>query len=107
MDSVARFGPNSAGLLQDHHTPGLLHDYKSIMGTYGLPNLTVKEMLVREFGCDIGFHGFQRKNVAYNTSGSSLYIEAVLSLLGIDNDQLVQNVASMLRDERTSLAPTG
>ena len=37
MDSVARFAPNSAGLLQDH---GLLHDYKSIMGTYDLPNLS-------------------------------------------------------------------
>ena len=30
---------------------------------------------------------------------SSSYIEAVISLLGIDNDQLAQNVASMLRDE--------
>ena len=86
---------------------GLLREYKSIMGTYGLPNLGVKsshvkEMLVREFGCDIGFHVSQRKNqseVVYDTSGSSSYIETVISLLGIDNDQLVQNVASMLRDE--------
>ena len=74
---------------------GLLREYKSIMWTYGLPNLGVKssyvkEMLVREFGYGIGFHVPPRKNqseVVYNTSGSSSYIEAVL--LGIDNDQLV------------------
>ena len=76
-------------------------------GDIGLPNLGVKssyvkEMLVREFGYGIGFHVSPRKNqseVIYDTSGSSSYIEAVISLLGIDNDQLVQNVASMLRDE--------
>ena len=86
---------------------GLLREYKSIMWTYGLPNLGgkssyVKEMLVREFGYGIGFHVPPRKNqseVVYDTSGSSSYIEAVISLLGIDNDKLVQNVASMLRDE--------
>ena len=78
---------------------GLLHEYKSIMGTYGLPNLGikssyVKEMLMHEFGDGIGFHIPPRKNqseVVYDTSGSSSYIEAVISLLGIDNDQLVQN----------------
>ena len=85
---------------------GLLHEYKNIMGTYGLPNLGVKssyvkEMLVREFGDGIGFHVTPRKNqseVVYDTSGTS-YIEAVISLLGINNDQLVQNVASMLRNK--------
>ena len=84
-----------------------MREYKSIMGTYGFPNLGVKssyvkEMLVREFGCDIGFHVSQRKNqseVVYDTSGSSSYIEAVISLLVIDNDQLAQNVASILRDD--------
>ena len=43
-----------------------------------------------------------RKNqseVVYDTSGSSSYIEAVISLLGIDNDQLIQNVARMLRED--------
>ena len=43
-----------------------------------------------------------RKNqseVVCDTSGSSSYIEAVISLLGINNDQLVQSVASMLREE--------
>ena len=57
---------------------------------------------MREFGYGIDFHVPPRKNqseVVYDTSGSSSYIEAVISLLGIDNDQLVQNVASMLRDE--------
>ena len=87
---------------------GLLREYKSIMWTYGLPNLVVKssyvkEMLVREFGYGIGFHVPPRKNqseVVYDTSGSSSYIEAVISLLGIDNDQLVQNVASMLSEKQ-------
>ena len=77
------------------------------MGTYGLPNLGVKssyvkEVLVNEFGDNIGFHSPLRKNqsaVVYDTSGSSSYIEAVISLLGIDNDQLTQNVAEMLREE--------
>ena len=31
----------------------------------------------------------------YMTSGSSSYIEAVVSLLGINNDQLIQNVAEL------------
>ena len=55
-------------------------------------------VLVHEFGDGIGFHVPPRKNqseVVYDTSGSNSYIEAVISLLGIDNDQL----ASMLRDE--------
>ena len=86
---------------------GLLREYKSIMGTHGLPHLGVKssyvkEMLVREFGDGIGFHVTPRKNqseVVYDTSGSSSYIEAVISLLGINNDHLVLNVASMLRNE--------
>jgi len=77
------------------------------MGAYGLPNLGVKssyikEILVHEFGDGIGFYAPPRKNqseVVYDTSGSSSYIEAVISLLGIDNDQLIQNVANMLREE--------
>jgi len=86
---------------------GLLREYKNIMETYGLPNLGVKssyikEMLVHEFGDCIGFYAPPRKNqseVVYDTSGSSSYIEAVISLLGIDNDQLIQNVARMLRED--------
>jgi len=57
---------------------------------------------VHEFGDGIGFYVPPRKNqseVVYNTSGSSSYIEAVISLLGIDNDQLIQNAAKMLREE--------
>ena len=86
---------------------GMLREYKNIMGTYGLPNLGVKssylkEMLVHKFGDGIGFHAPPRKNqseIIYDTSDSSSYIEAVITLLGIDNNQLVQNVASMLREE--------
>ena len=57
---------------------------------------------MRDFGDRIGFHVTPRNNqseVVYNTSGSTSYIEAVISLLGINNDQLVQNIASMLRNE--------
>ena len=57
---------------------------------------------MRDFGDGIGFHVTPRNNqseVVYNTSGSTSYIEAVISLLGINNDQLVQNIASMLRNE--------
>ena len=94
---------------------GLLRKYKNIMGTYGLPNLEVKssyikEILVHEFGDGIGFHAYPRKNqseVVYDTSGSSSYIEAVISLLGIDNDQLIQNATKMLREEigKTRILP--
>ena len=78
------------------------------MGTYGLPNLGVKssyikEILVHEFGDGIGFYATPpRKNqseAVYNTIGSSSYIEAVISLLGIDTDQLIQNATKMLREE--------
>ena len=37
----------------DHHTPGLLREYKSIMWTYGLPNLGVQSSYVLEFGYGI------------------------------------------------------
>ena len=86
---------------------GLLRDYKSILGTYGLLTLGmkssyVKEVLVREFSAGIGFYVCPQKNqseVVYDTSGSGSYIEAAISLLGISNEQLIQNVASRLRGE--------
>ena len=47
---------------------GLLHEYKRIMGTLLWPtkfkSSYVEEILVREFGCDIGFHVSQRKNLS-------------------------------------------
>ena len=57
---------------------------------------------MREFGPGIGFYVSQKKfqsEVVYDTSGSGSYIEAAISLLGISNEQLIQNVASRLRDE--------
>ncbi len=86
---------------------GLLRDYKSIVGAYGLPILGVKssyvkEMLMREFGAGIGFYVSPQKNqseVVYDTSGSGSYIEAAISLLGISTEQLIQTVANKLRDE--------
>ena len=35
----------------------------------------------------------------YDISGSGSYIEAAVSLLGISTEQLIQTVASRLRDE--------
>ena len=43
-----------------------------------------------------------RKNqseAVYDSSGNGPYIEATIYLLGISNEQLVQNVVSRLRDE--------
>ncbi len=81
---------------------GLLRDYKSIVGAYGLPILGVKssyvkEMLMQEFGAGIGFYVSPQKNqseAVYDTSGSGSYIEAAISLLGISTEQLLQTVAS-------------
>ena len=95
----------------DHKIITLQGLLQNIMGTYGLPNLGVKssyikEILVHEFGEGIGFHAPPRKNqseVVYDTSGSSSFVEAVISLLGIDNDQLIQNVARMLREDITKV----
>ncbi len=42
-------------------------------------------------------HGWNCK--IYNTTGSGSYIEAAISLLGISTEQLIQTVASKLRDE--------
>ncbi len=61
---------------------GLLRDYKSIVGAYGLPILGVKssyvkEMSMQEFGADISFYVSPQKNqsvVVYDTSGSGSYI---------------------------------
>ena len=86
---------------------GLLRDYKSIVGMYGLPMLGVKssyvkELLVREFGAGIAFYVPPQRNqseVVYDTSGGGSYIGAAISLLGISSEQLIQNVANRLRDE--------
>ncbi len=57
---------------------------------------------MQEFGAGIGFYVSPQKNqseVVYDTSGSSSYIEAAISLLGISTEQLIQTVANKLRDE--------
>ncbi len=40
-----------------------------------------------------------QSEVVYDTSGSGSYIEAAISLLRISTEQLIQTVASKLRDE--------
>ena len=59
--------------------------------------MAYQKILVHEFGDGIGFYASQGriKVKLYDTNGSSSYIEAVISLLGIDNDQLIQNAAKM------------
>ena len=82
-------------------------DYQNIVSTYefpssGIKSSYIKELLVREFGADIGFHARPHKNqseVVYDIGGGVSYIEVAISSLGISNEQLVQNVASRLRDE--------
>ena len=97
-------------IFEDHEIrtlQGLLHDYKTIVGTYGFPTTGVKssymkEILLREFGVGIGFHVRAQKNqseVVYDTTGGASYIESTICSLGISNEQLVENVASRLRKE--------
>ena len=54
---------------------------------------------MREFGTTINFQSRQQNNlseVAYDASGGGSYIGAAL---GISDEQLVQNVASRLRND--------
>ena len=72
-------------IFEDHEIrtlQGLLHDYKTIVGTYGFPTTGVKssymkEILLREFGVGIGFHVRAQKNqseVVYDTTGGASYM---------------------------------
>ena len=89
----------------------LLRDYSSIMSRYGFPTSGVKssyikDILTREFVDTIGFHSRPRMNHSdrvYDTSGSGSYVEAAFSSIGVSSEQLVHNVAVLLRDDIKSL----
>lgn len=95
---------------------GHFRDYsqliKKIMENYGLPtsgtkSSYIKGILMREFGTGVGFYTRSLKNqseVVYDTSGGGSYIEAVISSMGISNEQLIGNIASRLRDEIRQIA---
>jgi len=53
----------------------------------------IKEILTREFESRIGFYSRPQKNLSCDTSGSGSYVEAAFFPIGINNDQLVQNMA--------------
>lgn len=83
---------------------GLLQDYKRIISNHGhnptVKSSFLKEILLKEFGNDIGFHKRIQKNaseVVYDTTAAGSYVEAILSLFGISRDQLVKNVAAGLK----------
>jgi len=104
-------------IFKDHEIrtlQGLLQDYKRIISNHGHNSVVkssyLKEILVNEFGEDIGFHERIQKNVSelvYDTTAAGTYIEAAISSLGVSNDQLVMNVAARLKEQviRTNTIP--
>ena len=59
----------------------------------------VKEVLIKEYGDDIGFHETPEKNKSEfvnNTKGGSNYIKAVSDSFGITDDQSILNLAPQL-----------
>jgi len=70
----------------------------------------LKDIPIREFGDDIGFHERIRKNISeliYDKTAAGTYVGAAISSLGISNDQLVMNVALRLKEQvmRTNTIP--
>ena len=78
------FGDNEIRTLQ-----GLLREYKTILGTYGLPTLGikssyVKEVLVRQFGAGIGFYDCPQKNQSEVMCTILAAVVYILKLLSLD-----------------------
>jgi len=89
----------------------LLRDYGSIISRYSFPKSGVKssyikKILTTEFESRIGFYSCPQKNpseLVYDTSGSGSYVETALFSIGISNEQLVQNMAELLRKDIDSI----
>ena len=84
----------------------LLCDYKRMISNYGhnaiVRSSYVKELLIREFGDDIGFYEKKQRNASelvYDKKAAGTYVEAALLSLGISDEQLLRNVASRIRDD--------
>ena len=78
----------------------LLHEYRQIAREYGLDlgklkSSYVKEVLINEYGDDIGFQERPEKNKSefvYDTKGGGNYIEAAFNPFGITDEQLILNL---------------
>ena len=85
----------------------LLRDYNSIISRYGFPtsgikSSFIKDILIREFEAEIGFHSRPYKNhseLVYDISGGGSYVEAALYSIGVSSEQLVINVSGRLKEE--------
>jgi len=84
----------------------LLQDYQRILSNHGHNSIVkssyLKDILISEFGDDIGFHERIQKNISelvYDKTAASTYIGAAISSFGISNDQLVMNVALRLKEQ--------
>ena len=82
----------------------LLHEYRQIAREYGfdmdkLKSSLVKEVLIKEYRDDIGFHERPEKNKSefvYDTKSGGNYIEAAFDSFGITDEQLILNLAPRL-----------
>ena len=82
----------------------LLHEYRQIAREYGfdmdkLKSSLVKEVLIKEYRDDIGFHERPEKKKSefmYDTKGGGNYVEAALNSFGITDEQLTLNLAPRL-----------
>ena len=91
----------------------LLSDYKALLRNYGFDasgkkSSMIKAMLQKEFGENIGFHEFHRKNesiLIYDMSAGGSYSEAAIYSLGVSDDHLLNNVARRMKDALAS-SPT-
>ena len=97
-------------VFEDHEVRtvhGLLNEYIRIANNHGhygkIKSSYIKDLLVKKFGQNIGFHERQQKNkseVVFDTMAASSYVEATLSSLGISDEQLTRNFAARLNSER-------
>ncbi len=89
----------------------LLRDYNVMISRYGFPTSGVKssyikDILTRHFEGKIGFHSRPHRNqsdIVYDMTGGGSYVEAALSSCGVTSEQLVRNVADVLRNDIKSI----
>ena len=84
----------------------LLSDYNRIVSNHGFNTVVrssyLKELMIREFGDDIGFYERTQRNVSelvYDKKAAGTYVEAALLSLGISDEQLLKNIASRIRTD--------
>lgn len=95
----------------DHIRTVMLKEYElrslqSLLREYN--SSYIKDILTREFEGMIGFHSRPQRNqsdLVYDTSGGGSYVEAALSSIGVSSEQLVHNVAELLRDDIKLIKP--